>query len=195
MLHVSYFSLRFSARLEIRLTANEWRTALCFVNFSKTFVPFQHQLTFQCRKQLDSNRIWRQARFASGLLERAWCIEVHAQVEFQIVPRETLASHWRADSSTWIVAWCRHKRKENHQYVVCCENKFSRNILAFVRNKNGSNFSSFHHVKSRVAGQFRKESGVFGWSRNPKNTRSRSRIFLSDSYSGIPTESLVTSHS
>jgi len=134
----------------------------CVLLTSPTIVPFQHQLTFQCRKQLDSNRIWRQARFASGLLERAWRIEVHAQVEFQIVPREALASHWRADSSTWIVAWCRHKRKENHQYVVCCENKFPRNILASVRNKMGQIFLLFIMLRAGLRSRFRKESGFLG---------------------------------
>ena len=37
------------------------------------------------------------------------------------------------------------------------------------------------------------ESDVFGWSRSPNITRSRSRIFLSDS--GSPTESFFTCHS
>jgi len=39
----------------------------------------------------------------------------------------------------------------------------------------------------------RKESEVFGWSRIPDNTGSRSRIFLSDS--GCPIGSFFTSHS
>ena len=41
---------------------------------------------------------------------------------------------------------------------------------------------------SRVA-----ESEVFGWSRSPKNTGNRSRIFLSES--GCPIASFFTSHS
>ena len=41
----------------------------------------------------------------------------------------------------------------------------------------------------------RKESEVFVWSRIPKNTGSRTRIFLSDSDSGWPIESFFASHS
>ena len=45
-------------------------------------------------------------------------------------------------------------------------------------------YNFYGMFKSRVA-----ESEVFGWNRIPKDTRSRSRIFLSDS--GSPTESFL----
>jgi len=45
-------------------------------------------------------------------------------------------------------------------------------------------YNFYRMFKSRVA-----ESEVFGWNRLPKDTRSRSRIFLSDSES--PTESFL----
>jgi len=55
--------------------------------------------------------------------------------------------------------------------------------------------SQIHLGKLRAGLRSRshKESEVFGWSRIPNNTRSRSRIFLSDF--GCPLGSFFTSHS